>query len=106
VQPEWLQPPFSVTDVMAVLLWVLAALYATLKVRDHEPGMGWFAMAMALMAVYVGNNERHLPNEPIWVSAVHGWLLVVLSGTGCLVPGFASYVGLHGRARTRASCFC
>jgi signal transduction histidine kinase len=100
VQPEWLQPPFSVTDLIAALLWVLAALYATLKVRDHEPGMGWFAMAMALLALFIGNNERHLPREPVWLPAVHGWFFVLLSGAGCLAAGLTSYVGLHGRART------
>ena len=52
--------------------------------------------------MFVGNNERHLPTEPVWLSAVHGWFLVILVGIGCLVAGFANYVGLHGRARTRA----
>ena len=112
MQPDWIQPPFTVTDLIAALLWVMAVLYATLKLRDHEPGMGWFAVAMALMAVFVGNNERHLPTEPVWLSAVHGWFLVILAGIACLVPGFARYVGLHGRARTRrcgswcARCWC
>jgi signal transduction histidine kinase len=98
---DWNQPPFSVTDLIAAMLWVLAALYATLKLRDHEPGMGWFAAAMALLALFVGHNERHLPTEPLWINAANGWYLVVLSGIGCLAPGLASYVGVRGRARTR-----
>ena len=98
---DWNQPPFSVTDLIAAMLWVLAALYATLKLRDHEPGMGWFAAAMALLALFVGHNERHLPAEPLWINAANGWYLVVLSGIGCLAPGLASYVGVRGRARTR-----
>jgi len=99
LQPDWLQPPFSITDLIAALFWVLAALYTTLKVRDHEPGMGWFAMAMALFALFVGNNERHLPTEPVWLSAVNGWWFVVVSGIGCLAAGLTAYVGLRGRAR-------
>ena len=98
---DWNQPPFSVTDLIAAMLWVLAALYATLNLRDHEPGMGWFAAAMALLALFVGHNERHLPAEPVWINAANGWYLVVLSGIGCLAPGLASYVGVRGRARTR-----
>jgi len=100
VQPDWNQPPFSVTDLIAAMLWVLATLYATLKLRDHEPGMGWFAAAMALLALFVGHNERHLPVEPLWINTANGWYLVVLTGIGCLAPGLASYVGLHGRARS------
>ncbi|MES2960649.1 MAG: hypothetical protein V4792_20840, partial [Pseudomonadota bacterium] len=100
MQADWLQPPFTVTDLIAALLWVLAALYGTLKLRDHEPGMGWFAWAMALMAVFVGNNARHLPTEPTWVSAVGGWFLVILIAIGCLCVGLTLYVGMQGRART------
>ncbi len=99
MQPDWLQPPFTVTDLIAVLLWVLAALYATLRLRDHEPGMGWFALAMALMAVFVGNNARHLPSQPVWITANGGWFLLILAAIGCLCAGLTHYVGLQGRAR-------
>ncbi|HEX6722842.1 MAG TPA: HAMP domain-containing sensor histidine kinase [Burkholderiaceae bacterium] len=88
------------TDLIAALLWVLAALYATLKLRDHEPGMGWFAWAMALMALFVGNNTRHLPTEPIWLSQTGGWFLLILVAIGCLCSGLTGYVGMQGRART------
>ena len=73
MQPDWLQPPFAVTDLIAALLWVLAALYATLQRRDHEPGMGWFAVAMLLFGVFVGNNAKHLPTDPVWLEGTHGW---------------------------------
>jgi len=62
--------------------------------------MGWFAASMALQALFVGNNARHLPDEPIWINA-NAWYAVVLAAIGCLVPGLASYVGLQGRARPR-----
>ncbi|HEY6513393.1 MAG TPA: HAMP domain-containing sensor histidine kinase [Burkholderiaceae bacterium] len=99
MQSDWLQPPFSVTDLIAALLWVLAALYVTLQRRDHEPGMGWFAAAMVLFALFVGNNARHLPTDPVWLEGTRGWYLVVLSGIACLGVGFTHYVGLQGRAR-------
>lgn len=105
MQPDWIQPPFSVTDLIAAMLWVLAALYVTLRLRDHEPGMGWFAAAMALQALFIGHNERHLPSEPVWIDQpIAAWYIVILAGIGCLAPGLASYVGLRGRARTRVLC--
>lgn len=99
MQPAWIQPPFTVTDLIAALLWVLAVLYATLRRRDHEPGMGWFAAAMALLALFIGNNAQHLPTQPVWVEGAGGWYLLALAGIGCLAPGLADYVGLRGRAR-------
>jgi signal transduction histidine kinase len=100
VQPDWIQPPFTVTDLIASLLWVLALLYATLKLRDHEPGMGWFALSMTLMALFVGNNERHLPTGPTWLSPNGGWFLVILVAIGCLCVGLTHYVGMPRRARS------
>ncbi|HSW24788.1 MAG TPA: ATP-binding protein, partial [Burkholderiaceae bacterium] len=99
MQPDWIQPPFSVTDLIAALLWVLVALYVTLQRRDHEPGMGWFAAAMLLFALFVGNNTRHLPTDPVWLEGTRGWYLVVLLGIACLGAGLTHYVGLRGRAR-------
>src|SRR5262252_5102352 len=95
VQPDWTQPPYSVTDLIAVLLWVLAGLYAILRVRDQETGTGWFAAAMALFALFIANNERHLPTEPVWVTPVaFGWFLIAAAGIGCLGLGLVDYVGL------------
>jgi signal transduction histidine kinase len=104
VQPDWIQPPYSVTDLIAVLLWVLAALYATLHLRDREPGAGWFVAAMALFALFIGNNERHLPTAPTWAVAdgTYGWFTVVRVGIVCLGIGLVDYVGLRGRARLLA----
>jgi signal transduction histidine kinase len=100
VQPDWIQPPYSVTDLIAVLLWVLAVLYAHLQRRDHEPGAGWFAAAMALLALYIGNNERHLPIEPVSIpSGTVVWLGALLAGIACLGIGLSHYVGLHGRSQ-------
>jgi signal transduction histidine kinase len=101
VQPAWIQPPYSVTDLIAALLWILTALYATLHLRDREPGAGWFAAAMALFALFIGNNERHLPIAPTWAVAdgAHGWFTVLRVGIVCLGIGLIDYVGLRGRAR-------
>src|SRR5262245_56242241 len=100
LQPDWIQPPYSVTDLIAALLWILAGLYAVLHVRDREPGAGWLAAAMALLALFIGYNERHLPTEPVWASgATYGWFTLAMGGIACLGVGLVGYVGLHGRAR-------
>jgi signal transduction histidine kinase len=104
VQPDWIQPPYSVTDLIAALLWILAALYASLHLRDREPGAGWFAAAMVLFALFIGNNERHLPTAPTWAVAdgAYGWFTVLRLGIVCLGVGLVDYVGLRGRARLLA----
>ena len=101
VQPDWIQPPYSVTDLIAALLWILTALYAMLHLRDREPGAGWFAAAMALFALFIGNNEHHLPTAPTWAVAdgAYGWFTVLRAGIVCLGIGLVDYVGLRGRAR-------
>ncbi len=101
VQPDWIQPPYSVTDLIAALTWILAALYAMLHLRDREPGAGWFAAAMALFALFIGNNERHLPTAPTWAvsDGAYGWFTVVRVGIVCLGVGLVDYVGLRSRAR-------
>jgi signal transduction histidine kinase len=104
VQPDWIQPPYSVTDLIAALLWILAALYVTLHLRDREPGAGWFAAAMVLFALFIGNNERHLPTAPTWAVATdaYGWFTILRLGIVCLGIGLIDYVGLQGRARLLA----
>src|SRR5215831_14478752 len=100
MQPDWIQPPYSVTDLVAALLWALAALYAHLHQRDRETGAGWFAAAMALLALYIGNNERHLPTDPLWVSSnMVVWYGALMAGIASLSIGLSRFVGLHGRSR-------
>ncbi len=52
--------------------------------------MGWFAAAMLLFALFVGNNARHLPTDPVWLEGTRGWYLVVLSGIACLGAGLTA----------------
>ena len=92
------------------MLWVLAALYVDAEAaRSGEPGMGWFAAAMALLALFVGHGEGgvHLPSEPVVeidAQPIASWYLVVLAGTWLAWPrSLASYVGLRG-ARARPRC--
>jgi signal transduction histidine kinase len=99
VQPDWLAPPFSVTDLMAALLGVLAVLHGVLFLRDREPGMNWFALGMACFAVWIGNNERHLPTHPVYASSPAQWVSVLVVGLCCLCVGLTAYLGLQGRAR-------
>ncbi len=104
MQPDWIQPPYSVSDLIAALLWILTALYGMLHVRVREPGAGWFAAAMALFALYIGNNEHHLPMAPTWAvdDAAYGWFTVLRVGIVCLGVGLVDYVGMRGRTRVLA----
>jgi hypothetical protein len=54
---------------------------------------------MVLFGLFVGNNAKHLPTDPVWLEGTHGWYLVVLTGIACLGAGLTSYVGLQGRPR-------
>ena len=56
--------PFSGTDLAALVLAVAAVHCLTIKWRDHEPGMGWFATAMAALAVWLAANRLHMPSGP------------------------------------------
>jgi hypothetical protein len=86
VQPDWIQPPYSVTDLIAALLWILAAIYVSLHWRDREPGAGWFAAAMVLFALFIGNNERlELPRSR---GRMRAWFSSWIDDLGCrLIPG-------------------
>jgi len=100
MQADWLQSPYSVTDLLAGILAMLAALYATLKWRDDERGMGWLAAAMLAFALFIGNNARHLPLDPLLIRGTY-WNLALLAGCACLFLGVSNYIELDPRGRRR-----
>ncbi len=57
--------PYAGTDMVAVVLAIAAVHCLTIRLRDHEPGMGWFAFSMGLLAGWVGTNRLHLPSGPL-----------------------------------------
>lgn len=100
MRADWLQPPYSVTDLLACILLVLATIYATLKWRDNERGMGWLAAAMVAFALFIGNNARHLPVDPLHLRGSL-WNLSLLAGCAGLFVGVSYYVELGERSRRR-----
>ena len=54
--------PFSGTDVAAMVLGVLAALYAALWIRDRERGMAWLALSSLLILSAVFNLSATKPS--------------------------------------------
>jgi signal transduction histidine kinase len=100
MQSEWLQAPFSVTDVMAAVLLTLAALHLALRLRDQERGLGAIAAAMALLAVFVFFNERSLPSDPFWLTP--GWWFSSFTlAFACLGVGVVDYLKLEPPWRAR-----
>ena len=100
MQADWLRPPYSVTDLLACILVVFAVIYATLKRRDDERGMGWLSAAMLAFALFIGNNARHLPIDPLHLRGTY-WNLSILAGCAGLFVGISYYVELAPASRRR-----
>ena len=58
---DLLTQPYSAMELAAFFAALMAVLFAALWRRDREPGMGWFALSMALFAAWLGANRWHLP---------------------------------------------
>jgi len=93
-------PPFLATDVMAFVLGVIALVHAALWKRDREPGMGWFAIGMALMALIAATDSYHRPTGLYlpWTP----WYLVLVAALMCLALGLVNYLNLPPALRARA----
>jgi signal transduction histidine kinase len=96
--------PYQGTDVVAFVLGLLAVLCLVLWRRDHERGMGWFALAWFVFSVPLLRTSL-VPGLSIQTSpyiAPSGWYYLVAFGMGCLSLGMIEYLGLPARLRRRA----
>ena len=89
--------PFSGTDLAALVLAIAAVHCLTIKLRDHEPGMGWFAAGMAALAVWVGANRLHLPSGP-WLNP-SPWYYLMCAAAIFVAFGLVAYVQAPVRQR-------
>ncbi len=80
------------TDIMAFVFGVVALLHALLWRRDREPGMGWFAIGMACMALLTGAVAYHRTDSPFlqW-SPLQG---VLALGLMALAAGLVDYLAV------------
>jgi signal transduction histidine kinase len=90
--------PYRGTDVAALVLLVLALLYAGLWLRDRERGMQWFAPGFALGAAFYFRGAWSQPADtyilPLW------WGQLPSLATMCITMGMLAHLGLlPGRRR-------
>ena len=93
------QAPFTGTDVLAGVLGLLALLYLALWRRDREPGMGWFALAMALLGAWIFANELHAPTAAQLQPSP--WFAPLLLGIAALCVGLVAYLDVPHQWRRR-----
>ena len=89
--------PFQGTDVLAAVLLACALLCAVIRVRDKEPGMGWFAFSLGALGLWIGANEQHLPTGPQLDPSP--WWYVMCAAKGAMGPGLAAYLDLPARTK-------
>lgn len=91
--------PFSGTDLAAMVLGVLAALYAALWIRDRERGMAWLGFSFALASAWYAASEAHMPTGQRVDAGQFGWAMVILSSTLTMAIGVMQYLGPLTRLR-------
>ncbi|MES2956915.1 MAG: ATP-binding protein [Pseudomonadota bacterium] len=95
--------PYQGTDVVAFVLAIVAVLCLALWRRDGEAGMGWFALAMALLSLWMATNRYHLPVDRFLL--VSNLSHVLLLGVACLALGLLAYLDVPPDLRRRALWF-
>ncbi|MDE2434451.1 MAG: hypothetical protein KGN37_16580, partial [Burkholderiales bacterium] len=94
--------PFGATDVIAMVLLTLAFVFWVQSRRsDHEPGLGWFALALGMVGVWIGADALHVPVDPAHVRQTW-WFVPALGGIAALCIGVTDYLHTPHRLRTLA----
>lgn len=92
--------PFEGTDIVAMVMAVSALLCLLIRLRDREPGMGWFAFSMGSLAVWVATNRLHLPSGPELNPSP--WWYLMCAAQAAMGPGLVAYLGVPSRWRLAA----
>ena len=99
-----LQPDQHI-DVMTITPVIAALSCLTNRWRDKEPGMGWLALSMAVLALWVAANAAHLCSGPELNPSP--WYFVLCLAIGAMGPGLVAYLDLPAMpswARPCAPC--
>ncbi|MDP1533758.1 MAG: HAMP domain-containing sensor histidine kinase, partial [Rubrivivax sp.] len=72
------------------MLLITALTCLAIRWRDREPGMGWFALSMATLAVWVVFNRLHLPSGPQLDPSP--WFYVMCLAMAAMGPGLVAYL--------------
>lgn len=92
--------PYLGTDVIALVLAIVSVSCLTIRWRDQEPGMGWFALSMGALALWTAANADHLPSGPQLNASP--WYFVMCLAMGAMGPGLVAYLDVPRRARVWA----
>ncbi len=94
-------PLLTVLGVEAVILGVLAALFAALWWRGRDPGMPWVVAGFAFAAAWYQNSGNLPSTGPnINSQAERAWAIVIAAAVLCVSTGVVQYLGLpKGRSR-------
>ncbi len=92
--------PYQGTDIVAIVLGIAAYSCLHIRRRDNEPGMGWFALSMGSLAVWMAANAHHLPSGPELNPSP--WYFVMCLAMGAMGPGLVAYLRLSPTRQRRA----
>jgi signal transduction histidine kinase len=87
---QYLDQPFSGTDMSALLFACLTALYGLVWWKDRERGTLWLAGCYALGALYQAADRLHRPTGPYPTSFF--WIWVGCVSVICFVMGLVNYL--------------
>ena len=89
--------PFHGTDIVALVLVIASIHCLTIHLRDKEPGMGWFAFSMGLLAVWVAFNRLHLPTGLELNPSP--WYYLMCLAMASMAPGLVTYLDVPAHLR-------
>lgn len=94
-------PLLSVLGFEAIVIGVLAALFAAFWLRGRDPGMPWLVAGFGLAAAWY-QNSGNLPDTgpDINTPTLRAWSIVIGVAVLCVSTGVVQYLGLpKGRSR-------
>lgn len=94
---DYAAQPFEGTDIVALVLAVTALLCLAIRWREREPGMGWFALSMGSLSLWVAFNRHHLPSGPELNASP--WYFAMCLAQAAMAPGLAAYLDVPPRRR-------
>ena len=86
--------------MLALVLGLVAATYFWLWRLDHEHGIAWLAIGMALMAAMAATFRFHRPSGPYLMWSP--WHLLLVGGLMALALGLVDFLEVPARARRAA----
>jgi len=95
--------PYLGTDVVAFVMAIVSLLYLALWQRDGERGMGWFALGMGSLALWVATHRFHVPVDRYFFPSPLSQLAVV--GIAGVALGLVDYLDVPAPRRRRALWF-